>query len=118
MKNYAAERNWVLEAAAPHGPVSEAGVRVMDGSERWMLRVFTFSVVSWLARRISWSLMLVKKWPMLCADVTYSWQSHFKPFSLLQAFVFGKEERKEETIPSAELVARAVGYARELEMIV
>jgi len=54
MKNYAAERNWVLEGAAPHGP----------------------------------------------------------------AFVFGKEERKDETIPSSELVARAVGYARELEMIV
>jgi len=54
MKNYAAERNWVLEPTAAHGP----------------------------------------------------------------AFVFGKEERKDETIPSAELVARAVGYARELEMIV
>ena len=37
---------------------------------------------------------------------------------LSQAFVFGKEERKDETIPSSELVARAVGYARELEMIV
>jgi len=34
------------------------------------------------------------------------------------SFVFGKEERKEDMIPSAELVARTVGYARELEMIV
>merc|ERR1711915_593284 len=33
-------------------------------------------------------------------------------------FVFGKEERKDETIPSAELVAQTISYARELEMIV
>jgi len=33
-------------------------------------------------------------------------------------FVFGKEERKDETIPSTDLAARAIEYARELEMIV
>jgi len=33
-------------------------------------------------------------------------------------FVFAKEERKDDIIPSTDLVAQAISYARELEMIV